>query len=828
MVAAHIPSAADALLAELDRLPDWLEALTPLGREKNAYLKDWGSRPQTKDQIRAEIRAGRCHAVGLICGPASGLMVLDHDGVSADGPLQTLMGGEALPPTWRNGSGRPGRWAAVFRIPEQFWPRLKGKEVRETGALAPDNGKAEALELRWTGHQSALIGAHPMHGCGYSWFQGRSPADLPEPAIAPQPLIKALLEKQQDAEPLPLLKALPPAAAGLRLPLLEFVSRETREFVKAGGTPGRWNDDQLTHALDLIGAEQWIQQQGHTAEPTAREAFAQHIAAAVAKDRSFDKRKAWGRFDGGLKRNPSPSTPEVKLRDRLAFQLRQAARPGPQDSTSRRQKAAEGGAAADGAQQAEGHARRLMTAEEKLADLLALAGKLQADRTGFAERLPILRHRAAEIDLPIRDQELAGFLTAARRQRLGADGLLETGAIIDLSPEPWVCEGLILRGCLNLVIAMPKQGKTSFVVSLVANWSLGVGSFLDRQLHGPCPPVLIVGTDQGQADWGRMLQAAGLVDRSGRILEPIVALAHAGAPLHLTPEGIDRIADYAQRNPGLLVVIDSLSACIAPLGLKEESPEVAMPVAELMEQLEPHGVTVVLIHHAGKGRAGEGASSASRGSTALPALASQLLKLAPANPNDPRDSRRMLTTEGRGGSPLGLVIERVGPSWIAHGSLETLQREQEKAEAIRKLNDRQADALALLRERWADGFQRTTSAEVVEGIGIKGKDPATTALRVLKQLQHKGLAQFTRQPDQFGGRGAFAFWPTSDGSEAPSRGAHDNTIGSVASVGSPSREDPNCAANVSSDPTSDTSGTSDASDASPARERREPPVVRIT
>ena len=404
-----------------------------------------------------------------------------------------------------------------------------------------------------------------------------------------------------------------------------------------------------------------------------------------------------------------------------------------------------------------------LTPAEKLADLQGLAGRLQVDRIDFADRLPTLRHRAQEIGLPIRDAELLALLTAARRRRLGLDGLLGPGAVLDMSPEPWLWEGLLLRGCLNLLVALPKQGKTSLLVSMIAAWHQGLDSFLGRELTGPCPPVLIIGTDQGQADWGRMLQPAGLVDEDRRLVSPpIVNLAHAGCPVHLDPAGIDLIAGVAQNHSNLLVVIDSLAACVAPLGLREESPEIALPVAELMEQLEPHGATVVLIHHAAKGRALDGASSASRGSTALPALASQVLKLGPASPDNPSDRRRILTTEGRGGSPETLVIERDGGTWVLHGGIADLEKERTRAQVLSKLNDRQAFVLALLHDRWSDGSQPTTASDVVESLALVGKDAQSSALRILKQLQLKGLAQSTRLPDRLGARGAFAFSPASD------------------------------------------------------------------
>lgn len=319
----------ESLLAQLALLPDCL-ALTAVGQNKAAYLANWPKQGLSRERLVAEINAGRAIAIGLICGPLSGgVLIVDHDVASAKPLLQELMGGASLPPTWIWSSGRQGRWAAAFRVPEQFWSEMEGIWVQRTGVASPDDGKVEGLELRWTGHYSVIIGAHPLTD-GYSWFPDRSPADLPI-AEAPLPLIEALLKKP---EPLPPLEQPTPAPSSMRLPLLEFVSKETREFVESGGTPGSWNEDQLRHSQDLIGTEAWIQEQGHQAEPSARDAFQQHIDAACHKDRSFSSRKAWARFDGGLKLTPLPSTPLHKLQDRLAFHTSRST-----GSGSRRRKA---------------------------------------------------------------------------------------------------------------------------------------------------------------------------------------------------------------------------------------------------------------------------------------------------------------------------------------------------------------------------------------------------------------------------------------------------------------------------------------------------------
>jgi hypothetical protein len=178
-----------------------------------------------------------------------------------------------------------------------------------------------------------------------------------------------------------------------------------------------------------------------------------------------------------------------------------------------------------------------------------------------------------------------------------------------------------------------------------------------------------------------MLKQFVLLDQANRQHPRIVGLFTAGRPLHLDAEGIDRIAAYAEEHPGLVVLIDSLHACISPLGLKEESAEVAEPVRDLMSALERHGATVLMIHHANKARANDGAVAASRGSTALPAVASQTISLTrlqtgSGGQQTSKERRLVLKTEGRGGMPQGLLIERADDQgWICHGDAAPIRKE---------------------------------------------------------------------------------------------------------------------------------------------------------
>jgi hypothetical protein len=683
---------------------------------------------------------GKVRAVGVMTGEkAGGLLAVDFDGPYAVKVFEQETGHKPtdLPKTIGVTSGRPGRGQRFFQVDPDWWPHLLGRRTWN----GPDG--STCLELRWNGCQSVIAGEHPKTD-GYRWLPSSSPSDISAPAPAPDWLLD-LLQVQE----IPEAPTVEPTAEDARraVAMLKFIP-----------------------AAEYSGYESWLRigMALHHTDPGLLAAWVDWCRDMANFDEA-ECLKKWGSF------GKAPNGRQVKIGS-LCLLAKQHGylEPRRPDPVGGFEAVADGegnsGPPFDPKAAAKGDSN---DPRDKLARLGDNAAELLANRAPYAERVPILRAAAEKLDLTIRDQELQAILTAARRSTTGSDQPVTPGQWLDMTPTQWIWEGLVMRGRLNLLIALPKQGKTSLLLAWIAAHHRHDPAFLDRTLHGPCPPVLIVGTDQGGNDWGQMLVQAGLAENHGNrvlIAAPLVALHHAGAPLHLDPEGIDRIASYAQQQPGLLIVIDSLSACVAPLGLKEESPQIAEPIHDLMQQLEPHGATVVLIHHAGKGRAGDGASLASRGSTALPAVASQTIKLGPAT-SSPNDPRKLLTTEGRGGSPQALVIQRNDGTWNYHGPPELLEQEQAEADGRKGLNDRQEDVLALVRERWDEQMARTTAATVVEGLAFTGKDPAILALRTLQQLERKNFLYSiqTKGGERTGGRPAYEFWPVSDASRYPKK-----------------------------------------------------------
>ena len=165
------------------------------------------------------------------------------------------------------------------------------------------------------------------------------------------------------------------------------------------------------------------------------------------------------------------------------------------------------------------------------------------------------------------------------------------------------------------------------------------------------------------------------------------------------------------------------------------------------------------------------------------------MQLSPTS-NDRNDDRKTLRTEGRGGQPLSLVIERDEAHWRTCGSTEELERERQHEETIEKLNERQRSALVIV-EAQGEQALTTTAKEVAARLELDGNDPTRKALDALQQLRAKGLVQ-GRRTNATRGKGSFwEFWPTTVNPDQPiSRDRNQVTVATVATVAPPLREDP--------------------------------------
>jgi energy-coupling factor transporter ATP-binding protein EcfA2 len=199
------------LLQQLSQLPDsW--ALVAVGNDKRPYQPEWQKNPISRADLTAEISAGRAVAIGVIAGPQSGgLLFVDHDGLGASEVLEQIGAPlRDLPKSWAVTSGRDARVQIIYQVPDPFWSTIKTTKLRSSI-------KGEQLELRWSGCQSVVAGAHPITGA-YRWLKGRGPGELPL-AEAPSLLLQQMQRHKPDPAPL------------LRLP--DTDSQRARDFLSA-------------------------------------------------------------------------------------------------------------------------------------------------------------------------------------------------------------------------------------------------------------------------------------------------------------------------------------------------------------------------------------------------------------------------------------------------------------------------------------------------------------------------------------------------------------------------------------------------------------------
>jgi hypothetical protein len=296
------------LLEQLAALPPGL-ALVAVGGNKAPYQPRWQQAPLTKTEMTQEVQSGRCRAIGVLAGPASGgLVFVDHDGHSCDRLIKTLSGLAlelALPRTVGIASGRPGHYQLLYRVPEQYWSKIQTRKVK-TGTASED-GKAEILELRWQGCQSIVAGCHPITGT-YHYLPGLSFAEC-EIAIAPDWLIQ-----QMRTEPTPTLTwsefdrqfSLPIHEA---VPLESCLSRTSRELLN-GVSQGNRDNSGAKLARDLLGTARYLEGigQGYTGNPqNLLENFCCCCSPPLTPK---DSQRLWR---SALKDHPGPSLPPDQI-----------------------------------------------------------------------------------------------------------------------------------------------------------------------------------------------------------------------------------------------------------------------------------------------------------------------------------------------------------------------------------------------------------------------------------------------------------------------------------------------------------------------------------
>ena len=368
------------------------------------------------------------------------------------------------------------------------------------------------------------------------------------------------------------------------------------------------------------------------------------------------------------------------------------------------------------------------------------------------DRLSILRKENVGLRLKLTEKELQKILWEARRINGERPMPLMGGCEILLPSTEWWLDGIIQAGVINLLVAMPKTGKTRFIIRIIKALLHGEDYFLERRLNWRKPSILILGNDQTAREWAVLLRGNELIDKNNVLAESISTVFSKESPEYIDEQGIARMQTWAKQGGGGIILIDSLATCMPSNGVSENDPEFVQPLAVLQEKVAPYGATIILIHHTSKTASSKGVV-ASRGTSALPALCSQILYLRhDEEGQDDGDGRQLiLTTESRAaqGVELYLTMDKRG-EWSAKSS-DALRKERLRKKTVAKLNSRQREAYEQLVLSNTEGI---TAKGLSLMMDFDGGDEERKARASLDQLVKFDLAKKKDASHQgSGGRG---------------------------------------------------------------------------
>jgi hypothetical protein len=522
---------AAELLAELQQVDsDWrlipCDGLKrPVDPATGEIKTDWANATHDADGIAELADSSFVKAVGLVLGEASGVIAVDFDGSGAVARFRQEFGRvwSALPKTVGWTSGLPNRRQMAYRVPRDLWPHLRGRRV-----FRNDAGRI-VLELRGTGHQSVIAGAHPDTG-GYSWLPGQSPADL-QVADAPEWLLAALHKPHDEpaaAEHQPSTEADVPRALDL---LAHIRPREDYD--------GWLSVGMALHSVDPGLLTDWL--------AWSRGCSSFDEAECLAKWASF---KGSGVSIGTLH--------YMAGQDGYRYQ-----RP--------RQEQQQPGKPSGGVDHEEPTAAPPATYRELLALLLAAIrdGDDDDEMTIRAELMARFRRTDGQLQAA-----LFRLLTEQEQRSDGATPQQRPSyRSIDLSKVvgiDWLLEGFLPANDQTLLFAPAGAGKTTAALAMAFAVIDGTG-FLDRDSLPLQGDVLMIAADSGPAPLVRTLQELGKADH------PALAASGDGSRFHVwahDPEqsalgweaslrGCLALLGFVRSHPIRLVVIDSCKAVTA-------------------------------------------------------------------------------------------------------------------------------------------------------------------------------------------------------------------------------------------------------------------------
>ena len=357
--------------------------------------------------------------------------------------------------------------------------------------------------------------------------------------------------------------------------------------------------------------------------------------------------------------------------------------------------------------------------------------------------LVVLKSKVQASDTPFRDGDLTRYLRQAKLNRDGRKDFIRGKQALEKRTDEWLWHGVIMREATNIIFALPKVGKTRLMLAMLAELIKGRGEFAGIGLNPQRDELLVLGPDQSEASWASYLDAVGLLTETNELQKGVVALTTAATAFCLDEYWLSRVEEILRAHGPLVVLLDSYSAAIRPLGLDENKSESATPLMKLHNLVHQYKSTLIVIHHANKSGGEGSAARASRGSSAITAAADNLVEMKKFKSDDEEGLKKYeLHVEGRAeaeSAPL-LGFSKHSNSWMSCGSVREHREEQMKDEQYDALTKPQLVVLdSLVRASVEDkkGLAVGELADLIHGEATKPQKVYVS--KTIKRLVDLGL-----------------------------------------------------------------------------------------
>ena len=380
------------------------------------------------------------------------------------------------------------------------------------------------------------------------------------------------------------------------------------------------------------------------------------------------------------------------------------------------------------------------------------------------EWLVAFRTWANNSDIRTSDTDLRRYLRQAKANRDGRKDFIDKDQALDLREEEWLLQGVIMRQATNMIFALPKVGKTRFILAMLSDLLKGRGEFAGIGLFPGKERLLLLGPDQSQRSWGNYLKRADLLTDDNKLMSSIVGMVTAETGFSLDDYWLTKIEAKLREHGPLIVVLDCYSAAIRMEALDENKPEATIPLQKLHNIVMAYDSTLIVIHHSNKNGGDGDVSKMARGSSAITAAADNLIGMRKWEEQEETGVKKYeLLVTGRAetdGAPL-IGYEKHTGTWVSCGSASDAREALTKDGAYDSLTIPHLAALdALVSAHRKDKSVLTTKQIVDIAVPEPKKNSNVVMNKTLRSLESKGF--ITQVPPAPGSpvKAAFRWAPT--------------------------------------------------------------------